>query len=61
MIRKEFGTYYYKKYVDDDLEGVPIYEIYDENKKWLANVGAFSQVREYCMASDKDEYLRVYG
>lgn len=68
-VKKEFGEWYYIRIrAELDSEGYPIgdldadiYEIYDSNKKHVADVGAYSQVREYCMSDDKEEYLRIYG
>lgn len=59
-VKKEYGEWYYLKYQDGDLDA-PIYEIYNADKKYQTTVGAFNQVREYCMADDKEEYIRIYG
>ena len=68
-VKKEYGIWYYHRIKAElDSEGYPIgdldadiYEIYNENQNHVADVGVFSQVREYCMAEDKEEYLRIYG
>lgn len=68
-VKKEFGEWYYVRIKAElDSDGCPlgdldadVYEIYDMNKIHVADVGAFSQVREYCMAEDKENYLRIYG
>lgn len=68
-VKKEFGEWYYVRIKAElDSDGYPlgdldadVYEIYDKEKNHVANVGAFSQVREYCMAEDKENYLRIYG
>lgn len=42
-ISKEYGTFYYEKIMDYDLDA-PIYEVYDSNKKFLATCGCYDEV-----------------
>lgn len=42
-ISKEYGTFYYEKIMDYDLDA-PIYEVYDSNKKYLATRGCYDEV-----------------
>ena len=45
--RKELGTWYYRKIVDDFELDAPYYELYDANGEWVQDFGFYKDMHYY--------------
>ena len=47
--KKQFGTWYYEKIMPDDYNDLdePVWELYDENKKYVGTAGYYDELFYY--------------
>lgn len=55
-ISKEYGTFYYEKIMDYDLDA-PIYEVYDSEKRYLITCGCYDEMIAFIKGGCTEEYL----
>lgn len=44
--KKEYGIWYYKKVMSNDFDA-PVYELYDENQKFVCDFAFYSDMKYY--------------